>query len=230
MNHLNKILLPLLLISSSLMSEVHVAEHHVSNTRTNDRCSNVNGYDFSFALSLLQPETLLEQDVISSTEWIEGASWGEPRPGHPEGAVIFHILEVLDNVDNLYGNSPLREKLRIISLIHDTFKSKVDSTLPRRGENHHAMIARRFAEKFIEDAGILDVIQMHDNAYGAWNKGKRDGDWTKALELAHELIADLGPNLEFYISFYECDNSTGDKTAEPYNWFKEIVSEVLSRP
>lgn len=92
------------------------------------------------------------------------------------------------------------------------------------------MIARRFAEKFIDDATILDVIQMHDDAYGAWNKGKRDGDWAGAFELAHQLIADLGPNLELYISFYECDNFTGDKTAEPYNWFKEIVSEVLSYP
>lgn len=229
MNHLSKIVLPLYLMSSSLLSPVHAVEHHASNTRTNDRCS-VNGYDLSFALSLLQPETSLEQDIISSTEWIEGASWGEPRPGHPEGAVIFHILEVLGNVDNLYGNSPLREKLRIISIIHDTFKNKVESTLPKKDENHHAMIARRFAEKFIEDAAILDVIQMHDDAYGAWNKGKRDGDWTKAFELAHQLIADLGPNLELYISFYECDNFTGDKTAEPYEWFKEVISEVLSCP
>jgi hypothetical protein len=196
----------------------------------NNNCNNLNECDLNFALSLLQPETALEQQIISSQEWIEGASWGEPRPGHPEGAVIFHILEVLDNVDKFYGNSPLREKLRIISIIHDTFMYKVDITVPKDGENHHAMIARRFAEKFIEDVAILDIIQTHDDAYGAWNKGKREGDWVKALELAHQLIADLGPNLELYLSFYQCDNFTGDKTAEPYEWFKEIATEVLLLP
>jgi hypothetical protein len=43
-------------------------------------------------------------------------------------------------------------KLRIIAIIHDTFKYKVDRSKPKEGENHHGMLARRFAEKFITSA------------------------------------------------------------------------------
>jgi hypothetical protein len=30
------------------------------------------------------------------------------------------------------------------------------------GENHHAMIARRFAERYVDDPKLLDVIELHD--------------------------------------------------------------------
>src|SRR3989344_5537986 len=87
--------------------------------------------------AILNPETEIEQKIMSDPEFIEGALWGEPRPGHPEGQVIFHILEVLNNVDK-YPTSHSREKLRIMALVHDTFKHKVDISKPRTGDNHHA--------------------------------------------------------------------------------------------
>lgn len=181
----------------------------------------------AFAFANLIPETELEQQIVASSDWILGASWGEPRPGHPEGAIIHHILEVLNNVETFYGSSPLRENLRIITLIHDTFKYKVDRDLPVFGENQHAMIARRFAEQFIEDQGILNIIQWHDDAYFAWKQGAVKGDWDKAHASARSLIDALGPNIDLYLAFYQCDNMTGDKTQEPLEWFKNFVEEEI---
>lgn len=175
------------------------------------------------AIANLLPETELEQQIINDPEWIQGASWGEPRPGHPEGAVIFHILEVLNNVETLYGDSPLRENLRVLTLIHDTFKNKVDRNFPAKGENQHGMIARRFAEQFIGDPAILNILQWHDDAYSAWKKGANEGDWEAAYDSALALINALGPNLDLYVAFYTCDNTTGDKTQEPLEWFINIV-------
>lgn len=175
-------------------------------------CNSLIGLEEAFARII--PETALEEQIISSPEWIEGASWGMPRPGHPEGAVIYHILEVLDNVEAFHGNSPLREKLRVIALIHDTFKHKVDRDGPKHGENHHAMIARRFAETLTQDEAILEVIQRHDDAYSAWQK--------RSEHRAYHLIDILGPHLELYVAFYECDIYTGDKTPEPIDWFKSL--------
>lgn len=175
------------------------------------------------AFAKLYPETSLEEQIIASPEWIEGASWGMPRAGHPEGAVIYHILEVLDNVEAFHGNSPLREKLRVIAMVHDTFKHKVDISRRKSGENHHAMIARRFAEKLTHDEAILEVIQRHDDAYHAWQKGMK-GDWERAAADAYKLIDILGPYLELYIAFYECDIYTGTKTPEPIDWFKEVLN------
>ena len=98
---------------------------------------------------LLKPETELEKRIVSDSEFIEGANYGKPRSGHPEGQVVYHIREVLDNVEKFSG-AHNREDLRIIALIHDTFKYRVDHTKPKGGMNHHAMIARKFAEKFIQ--------------------------------------------------------------------------------
>lgn len=50
------------------------------------------------------------------------------------------------------------------------------------------MIARRFAESFIDDDSGLDVIELHDDAYNSWQCGNRDGRWDKAERRATTLI------------------------------------------
>ena len=36
-------------------------------------------------------ETALERRIAAEPEWREGVEWGQPRPGHPEGAVKHHV-------------------------------------------------------------------------------------------------------------------------------------------
>jgi hypothetical protein len=178
--------------------------------------------------NIIKPETALEQQIISDPEFIQGALWGKPRNGHPEGQVIYHIGDVLKNVDKV-TTSIDREKMRLVAIIHDTFKYKVDSTKPKSGENHHAMIARRFAEKYITDSDILDVIELHDEAYNAWSKGNRHNDWKKAENRAKQLITRLGFNIDFFKLFYKCDNATGDKKSDDYIWFNELIRDEKER-
>lgn len=170
---------------------------------------------------IIKPETTLESVIISDPLFVLGASWGVPRRGHPEGQVIYHIEEVLNNVDK-YSEGSTREKLRLIALTHDTFKFKVDETKARSGENHHAMIARRFAETYIDDAQVLDVIELHDEAYNAWVKG-RNSDWLKAEARLNALIDRLGDTLPLYRVFYRCDNETGNKRQDNYIWFESYL-------
>lgn len=170
---------------------------------------------------IIKPETELENKIISDVEFITGMTWGKPRSGHPEGKVISHIAEVLANVEK-YSTPETREKLRLISIIHDAFKYKVDKAKPRMGENHHAMIARRFAEKYIDDIELLQIIELHDEAYNAWCKGDR-GDWVKAEGRAINLISML-KNIKLYLAFYQCDNETGDKEKDNFTWFQKMVN------
>jgi hypothetical protein len=177
------------------------------------------------AFQRLLPETPLECTIISSAEWIEGIKYGKPRQGHPEGEVIHHIHEVLDNIERLHAKSPFREKLRLIALIHDAFKYKVNHDLPKIGENYHATIARRFAEKWISDQDVLDVIQYHDDAYDAWIQGSKYGNWDAAEQQANDLIEILGSNLKLYLDFFECDTATGDKVLTPLKWFNDFINK-----
>lgn len=178
---------------------------------------------------IIKPESSLEERIINDPEWQEGAGWGEPRRGHPEGAVIFHIAEVLQNINKLNGISELeKEQLRLIALIHDSLKSEVDTRHPRINENQHGMLARRFAEKYSQDDAVLRVIQLHDAAYDAWRKRNEVGG-ERALRLINNLVVDLGPeNLNLYLLFYQCDNETGTKSREHFQWFREAVSKHFS--
>ncbi|REJ72897.1 MAG: HD domain-containing protein [Planctomycetota bacterium] len=174
-------------------------------------------------------ETDLERRIAADPDWRTGADWGRPRSGHPEGAVKAHIADVLRNIDAFFSESANRERLRLIALIHDTFKFQVDPARPRSGENHHAMKARRFAERYITDADVLDVIELHDEAYNAWQKGARDGKWEKAEQRTESLLAGLGDRLGLYLAFYRCDNMTGDKQQDCFDWFLSLCEQLKSR-
>lgn len=171
------------------------------------------------------PETTLERRIVSDHRWIAGASWGMPRPGHPEGEVRLHILEVLAGLERQMLDQDARAKLRLVALVHDTFKNEVDRRLPRSGENHHAVIARRFCEGFIDDLDVLEITELHDEAYNSWAEGNRQGDWAKAEARADQLIERLGSRLPLYLAFYRADNAAGDKRAEPLAWFERLAGD-----
>jgi hypothetical protein len=136
----------------------------------------------------IRPETSAEQMIVSDPEWVEGAAWGDPRPAHPEGRVAEHIVAVLERVDVYALDASDRARLRVVALIHDTFKHRVDRDQQPTGENHHAMIARRFAERYVTDSELLDVIELHDEAFNAWVKGERGGKWDAAEARAMRLV------------------------------------------
>ena len=172
----------------------------------------------------IEPETERERRIVEDLEWLTGAAWGDPRPGHPEGEVRAHIEEVLANVDRVALDPSDRERLRFVALIHDTFKHRVDRGKPRVGENHHAAIARQFAGRFSPDQELLEVIELHDEAYNAWAKGERSGDWEAAEARARRLLDRLGTSTAFYVRFYRADNQTGSKNQAPLEWFEQLVA------
>ena len=183
---------------------------------------------------IVRPETPLERAICADPAWRAGVAWGEPRSGHPEGTVIAHVGDVLANVDRVALGAADRERLRLAALVHDAFKGDVDRSLPKTGENHHAMRARRFAERHLDDPDLLDVIELHDDAYLAWRHGRRSGDWDGAERRARALIGrldgDSGERFALYLRFYRADNETDGKTDEHRHWFAGCATVCGSRP
>jgi RimJ/RimL family protein N-acetyltransferase len=166
----------------------------------------------------VRPETALERAICADPAWRTGEAWGEPRSGHPEGTVIAHVADVLANVERVALDPPDRARLRLAAIVHDAFKADVDRSRPKAGENHHAMRARRFAERYLSDADLLDVIELHDDAYLAWRQGVRDGNWPAAERRAGALLERLGGRYDLYMRFYRADNETDGKTDEHRHW------------
>jgi hypothetical protein len=70
------------------------------------------------------------------------------------------------------------------------------------------VIARQFAERYTNDAELLDVIELHDEAFNSWVKGSRGGKWDAAEERPNRLLDRLGSSADFYLRFYRADDGT----------------------
>lgn len=168
-------------------------------------------------------ETTLEHTIAESPEWQLGVAWGEPRSGHLEGAVMYHIADVLANIDRQKVTDDERQELRLIALLHDTFKYRVNERQPKVGINHHAFMARQFAECYITDTTLLEIIELHDEAYHCWRLGHYRGKWQFAEERMDLLIARLGSSMPLYAHFFFADSDTESKNPEPINWFRQFL-------
>jgi|SRR5690348_7621715 hypothetical protein len=169
-----------------------------------------------------RPENELERRVTEDPELLEGLAWGKPRKGHPEGSIGAHVADLLERLDAAGVQGEERTRLRFITLVHDAFKNKVQEWRPRTGENHHAMRARRFAERYTDDEILLTAIELHDRPYGIWRKLRRTG-WLDRKRL-EELMSRLD-DPELFVKFVELDGSTEGKNPEPIRWFKDQLRD-----
>ena len=169
-------------------------------------------------ISGFEPETELERRVASDPELIAGLAWGRPRAGHPEGTVGAHVADLLQSIDQCGETGQRRQDLRFMALVHDSFKYRVHEWLPKRGWNHHAERARRFAERFTDDERVLAAIQNHDRPYNLWRKLQRTGKLDEG-RFGAMLRSIEDPDL--FLRFVELDGGTEGKNPEPLAWFQE---------
>jgi hypothetical protein len=153
---------------------------------------------------------------------LEGLAWGEPRRGHPEGSVGAHVAHLLETIDDSGEQGERRSELRLLALIHDSLKYRVRDVLPKRGENHHALRARRFAEGYVDDERLLAVLEQHDRPYALWRRMRRTG---APDDDRFDAMLERVPDLSLFLRFVELDGSTEGKNPEPLRWLREQLRE-----
>jgi hypothetical protein len=162
-----------------------------------------------------RPETPLERALASEPTLLRGLGWGRPRPGHPEGRVGLHVADVLAAIAEPPGRR--REELRFLALVHDALKFRVRPDGGYAPDNDHAMLSRRFAERFTADRRLLDTLELHDEPYRIW---RTRGDAGRSA-LAPVLLRI--PDLDLFLRFVELDSSTKGKDPRPLAWLRGIV-------
>jgi hypothetical protein len=164
------------------------------------------------------PETDLERAVASDPELNAGLAWGQPRAGHPEGAVGVHVADLLRKIEEDGETGESRRLLRFMALVHDSFKYRVHEWRPKTRGNHHAARARSFAERFTDDERLLAAIENHDRPYNLWRKMRRTGSLDEAR---FERMMRCIPDPELFLRFIELDGGTEGKRPEPIEWFRD---------
>src|SRR4051812_29831404 len=157
-------------------------------------------------------ENDLERAVTRDPALLEGLAWGRKRFGHPEGRVGSHVAAILACI----GDYPtLRGDLRFMALVHDSFKYAVRSEAPWSRDNDHAMLARRFAERYLDDERVLTAIELHDELFWIWNNGGEDIG----------PVLDRVPDCELSLRFVELDAITEGKDPTLLWWVRHAIAE-----
>jgi hypothetical protein len=165
-----------------------------------------------------RPENELEQRLIRDPELLRGLAWGSPRRGHPEGTVAAHVADLIETIDRWEETGARRADLRFIALVHDALKFRVREWLPKTGENHHAVRARRLARRYTEDERLLATIELHDRPYALWRRGRRRGE-PDAAGLERMLVR--VPDVDLFLRFVQLDGSTEGKDPAPIEWLED---------
>jgi hypothetical protein len=166
------------------------------------------------------PETELERALAEDPVLLEGLAWGKPRRGHPEGRVGVHVADLIAKIDRWGERGARRAELRFIALVHDALKHAVRDWLPKTGENHHAMRARRFAERYTHDERLLATIELHDRPYAIWRGRRR----LQLDERPFARMLERIPDRDLFVRFVELDASTEGKRQEPIRWMRRVLA------
>jgi hypothetical protein len=138
-----------------------------------------------------------------------GLAWGRPRPGHPEGAVGAHVAALLRAI---HEGGRTRADLRFLALVHDAFKYRVRLDAPYSPDNDHAVLARRFAERYTSDPRLLTAVELHDEPYWIWKTGGGHED-------LHALLRRI-PDVGLFLRFVELDAATQGKDPGLLGWVR----------
>lgn len=167
-------------------------------------------------------------EIQADQRYQRNIEWGEPRQGHPEGAIHEHIQELEENLKKLRPRLSTDEywKLRVLIHTHDTFKPESRPDIAIRHPRSHASLARQFLHKYTSDNDLLAMVQLHDEPYALWHKHKAGRDYSQRLDKMVNAVSDW----DLFLSFLIIDGCTAGKSREPLVWFfGRIADRVSSR-
>jgi hypothetical protein len=165
-------------------------------------------------LDSITPETEIERALLADQRLRAGLEWGAPRPGHPEGRVADHVAAILAAIA---ADDPLRNDLRLLALVHDSFKAEVRRHERWSPDNDHATLARRFAARYTADERVLATLELHDEPYWIW----RHSD---TPEQTLQTLLERLPDLELFAHFVELDATNEGKDLTFLWWFRRELA------
>jgi hypothetical protein len=157
--------------------------------------------------------------IIADPRYQRNIDYGEPRSGHPEGQVKYHIAELEQNLEKLASHGISEEqywKLKFLIHVHDTFKAEAIPDSPILSPLSHASLARQFAAEFTDDIDLLNMIQFHDENYALWKQFAATGSYD--AERFEKLLATI-QDWDLFLMFIVIDGSTEGKDPKKTGWF-----------
>ncbi|MEP7135746.1 MAG: hypothetical protein ABI904_12515 [Chloroflexota bacterium] len=164
------------------------------------------------------------QKIVSDPRYLKNIEYGEPRSGHPEGKVKFHIAELEEILERFAPRISKEQywKLKFLIHTHDAFKAEAQPNSPIESPHSHASLARNFASEFTDDMDLLNMIQYHDVDFSLWKEYAGTGAYdAERLSKLLDTIVDW----DLFLLFLIIDGSTKGKEPEKLYWFFSEVKK-----
>jgi len=165
------------------------------------------------------------EKIIADSRYQSNIEYGEPRSGHPEGKVKYHIADLEENLKKLVPHEISEEqywKLKFLIHVHDTFKVDAISDVPISSPDSHASLAKKFASEFTDDEDLLNMIQFHDVNFSLWKQFAAAGSYD--IQRLHDLL-DTIQDWDLFLMFLIIDGSTQGKERSKLVWFIQEVAK-----
>lgn len=163
------------------------------------------------------------EEIKTDPRYLRNVEYGEPRSGHPEGKVKFHIADLEANLEALRVRGIDEEeywKLKFMIHVHDSFKAEAEPHTPTLHPRNHATLAKEYASQFTEDADLLNMIQFHDENYKLWKDFSTNGEYD--AEYFQRLLITI-KDWNLFLIFTIIDGCTQGKEYAKLGWF---INEV----
>ena len=105
-----------------------------------------------------------------------------------------------------------------MALVHDGCKQHVRPGAGVSPDNDHAVLARRFAQRYTSDSRLLEALELHDEPYRIWR-----GRGSEGCDDLQRVLARI-PDLGLFLRFVELDSSTRGKDPRPLGWLHGVVA------
>jgi hypothetical protein len=161
--------------------------------------------------------------IKADPRYKKNIEYGQPRPGHPEGKIKFHIADLETNLEILTEkNISTSEywKLKFIIHVHDLFKAEEQKKTPALHVRNHASIAKEYAGQFTNDPDILNIIQFHDENYYLWREYLQTGSYD--VDRFQAFLTTI-KDIDLFLMFIIIDGCTEGKDIAKLAWFIDEV-------
>lgn len=166
--------------------------------------------------------------ILADPRYQANLDWGQARPGHPEGTIRAHIAGLERNLELLKPRLSETDswKLRILIHTHDSFKAEAARGVPIAHARSHASLARAFLAEFCDDAGLLAIVQYHDEPFALFRQFQFKGAYNQQRFAA---LMQAIPDWHLFLAFLLIDGCTEGKGREPLGWlFEQVAGKVVS--
>jgi hypothetical protein len=165
--------------------------------------------------------------IVSDPRYLKNIEYGEPRSGHPEGKIKYHIADLEAKLEKLAPKISEEQywKLKFLIHVHDTFKADSIPDSLIASPTSHATLARKFAAEYTQDADLLNMIQFHDVNFALWKQFEATGTYDQ--ERFENLLNQI-QDWNLFLLFLIIDGTTAGKDPAKLGWFLREVRKKRS--